>query len=527
MKIKLLITLLLTSIYVKAQINIINSDMPRVNDTLRYSNSNLLVSSAPFALTGANYTWNFANLSIENQEVQRYFAPTATPYILQFFQASYGIPEGNLALGPIGGGAASNVFSFYRANAQANVIVGRGATLQSLPLGIVYSSRDTVFKYPLNYQDAYSGNYAGEASFQGLGALKQVGSRNTIVDGWGTITTPYGTFTCLRVKSTIVGTDSIVFGGFGIPIPSERTEYTWLAKGEKYPILEVVVNNLTNQISSIKFKDKNRPEAYLNNANFIANRTLATPGDTITLNSTSVGTPTAFNWQISPNKFVFAAGSNASSASPRLIFTDTGNFTVRLLVNYLGGSDDTIKVNYIRIRKGATAAFSINNNQPKISEIVTLNDESIGDVLTWQWTIIPNNGVLYVNGTSATSKNPALQFNQPGNFAVQLRITHSAGNNTLRKNDYVQVWPTNIKEISEKHDLNFFPNPAFNFIHINTIMPEPIQVSINNFLGQTILSKTITTDEAKHFSVGFLPRGIYLINLVQNEKITSKRLVLE
>jgi hypothetical protein len=91
----------------------------------------------------------------------------------------------------------------------------------------------------------------------------------------------------------------------------------------------------------------------------------------------------------------------------------------------------------------------------------------------------------------------------------------------------VQVWPTNIKEIGEKHDLNFFPNPAFNFIHINTIMPEPIQVSINNFLGQTILSKTITTDEAKHFSVGFLPRGIYLINLVQNEKITSKRLVLE
>jgi len=527
MRIQLLLLILISYLNTSAQITILNADMPRVNDTLRYSNAESNFLPLTFEATGANFTWNFANLKVQSQEVQRYFAPTATPYLLQFFQASYGIPEGGLALGPIGGGTASNVFSFYRATTQANVIVGRGATIQSLPLGIVYSARDTIFKYPLNFQDSFTGNYAGEASFQALGTLKQVGNRTSVVDGWGNLSTPFGTFNCLRIKSTVIGTDSIVFGGFGIPIPSERTEYTWLAKGEKYPILEVVVNNLTSTITSIKYKDRYRPEAYVNNANFTANRTVATPGDTITLTSTSLGNPTAYQWQITPNKFTYAAGFNSNSASPRLIFTDTGNYQVRLLVNYLGGSDDTIKVDYIKIRIGALAKFSISNNHPKISENVTLTDESTGDVLTWQWTIIPNTGVVYLNGTNNLSRNPVLQFNEPGNFAVQLRVTHVAGNNTLRKNDYVKVWPTQLNEAIGEPSLTFFPNPAFHFIHIKNVLAEPIQLTISNLLGQPVLTKSLNSKESTDVSIDFLPRGIYFMEWVQNDKKLSKRLVLE
>ncbi|MCG9881445.1 MAG: PKD domain-containing protein [Bacteroidia bacterium] len=528
MKIKLLIvSILFLSLNSQAQISILNADMPRANDTLRFSNAINNFLPITFEGTGANFNWNFSNMGIQNQEVQRYYAPTATPYFLQFFSASYGVPEGNLNLGPVGGGTASNAFSFYRATNQSLVLVGRGATIQNLPLGIVYTSRDTLYKFPLQFGDTLEGNYIGEASFQALGTLKQVGTRTSIVDGWGTITTPYGTFNCLRVKSTIIGSDSIIFGGFGIPIPNDRTEYTWLAKGERFPVLEVIVNNLTNQITSIRFKDRYRPEAYVNNANFNSNRAVAAVGDTITLTSTSLGNPTSYNWQITPNKFSFVAGTNASSASPRLVFSDTGNYSVRLSVGYLGGSDDTLKVDYIRIRTGARAAFSISTNHPKLNEIVSLTDQSTGDVLTWQWSFIPNTGIVYLNGTSNVSQNPVVQFNQPGTFAVQLRVTNLTGPNTLRKDAYVHVWPTGEKELSNEPHLSFFPNPAFNIMHINSNRSEPIQLRIIDMLGQTVFTKTLINEGDKEISIESFSRGIYFVDLVQGDKRSCERLLLK
>ena len=527
MKIKLLILhLILLSNLTWGQISILNADMPKVNDTLRYSNAGNNLLPNTFVGSGANYTWDFTNLTIQNQEVQRYFPPTATPYLIQFFSASYGIPEGNLNLGPVGGGTASNAFSFYRTNNQSLVQVGRGATIQNLPLGIVYTQRDTIYKFPLDFGDTLNGNYSGEASFQALGTLKQIGSRNTVVDGWGNISTPFGTFNCLRIKSRVIGSDSIVFGGFGIPIPNDRTEYIWLAKGEKYPILEVIVNNLTNQITSIRFKDRYRPEAYLNNANFTANRTIASTADTITLTSTSLGNPTNYFWEITPNKFNYVSGTNASSASPRLLFTDTGNYTVKLRVTYFGGGDDTIKVNYIKIRQAAKAAFTISNNFPKLNETVSIQDESMGDILTWQWTFTPNTGITYLDGTSSISKNPVFKFTQTGTYAIQLRVTNVAGANTLRKNDYVQVWPTGEAELKNESILSFFPNPAFNSIHIKSNNAEPIQVKITDILGHTVISKRIANESDKEINIEHLPKGIYFIELVQGKHSGIDRLIL-
>lgn len=527
MKIKILILLLLVGSFSSwAQINILNADMPRANDTLRYSNASNNFLPITFEGTGANFTWNFANLTIQNQEVQRYFPPTSTPYILQFFSASYGIPEGNLNLGPVGGGTASNAFSFYRTSNQSLVQIGRGATIQNIPLGIVYSQRDTIYKFPLQFGDTLTGNYSGEASFQQLGTLKQSGTRTTIVDGWGMITTPFGTFNCLRIKSTIIGSDSIVFGGFGIPIPTDRTEYTWLAKGEKYPILEVVINNLTSQITSIRFKDKYRPEAYLNNANFSANRTLASTLDTITLTNTSIGNPTSYLWEITPNKFNYVAGTNATSPSPRILFTDTGNYSVKLKVNYLGGSDDTIKVNYIKIRIGARAAFTISNNHPKLGENVSLQDESTGDILTWQWTVIPNTGVSFVSGTSNVSQNPTIQFNQTGTFAIQLRVTNVAGTNTLRKNEYVHVWPTGELTHFKEAYISFFPNPVLNLLQVKSSQPESINLKIIDLMGNAVICKTIANESDKEISVEHLPRGMYFIQWVQGKQTNTERVIL-
>lgn len=524
MRLKFYLFLIVVSIKVQAQITINANDFSKVNDTVRYSSSS---SNINYEATGANYVWNFANLKVENQDVQKYVAPTSTPYILQFFSASYGLSESTLSLGPLGGGAASNVFSFYKSTNQSLVIMGRGATVQSLPLGIAYSLKDTLMKFPMTYEKTFTGNYLGEASLPTLGALKQSGSRTTTVDGWGKITTPYGTFDCLRIKSDVVGTDSIVFGGFGIPIPAARTEYSWIAKGQGFPILEVVVNNTTNAVSSIKYKDIFRPEAYINNCNFNANRVTGKPGDTINFSNSSYGSPKSFVWQITPATYSFVPGSTANSENPRVIFNEIGNYTVKLTSNYEGASDDTVKTDFIKIREAAIANFYANNVMPKLNESVGLRDTSTGNVIAWLWTITPNTGVVYLNGTSTVSQHPQVQFNVVGNYSVQLRVTNAIGNNTLKKTNYIQVWPTSVLDQNKTTGINFFPNPGKDFIDIETENLAPIEAKIYNAMGQVILLKTLNNQQERKIFIGELPRGIYFLELVQTEQKTLRKLILE
>jgi hypothetical protein len=279
---------------------------------------------------------------------------TSTPYFLQFFTATYGLPETANFPGIGGGGANANPFGYYRLNPTALVSMGKGATIQNLPLGIVYNPRDTMFKFPLEYQKVYEGFFAGSAGFAGLGSLVQTGTRRTEVDGWGTIITPFGTFDCLRVKSEVNGVDSISLGATGIPIPNSRTEYYWFGKNQDFPLMEVVINNFTEQ-TTIRYKDRYRPELYRNNARFTASRTKATNKDTITLNNQSLNSPTRYTWTIIPSSFRFVAGTTASSASPRILFEAEGVYSIKLEVNYLGGSDDTLRSNYISITAPTTA----------------------------------------------------------------------------------------------------------------------------------------------------------------------------
>ncbi len=95
-----------------------------------------------------------------------------------------------------------------------------------------------------------------------------------------------------------------------------------------------------------------------------------------------------------------------------------------------------------------------------------------------------------------------------------------------RKNDYVQVWPTGETELKNESILSFFPNPAFNSIHIKSNNAEPIQVKITDILGHTVISKRIANESDKEINIEHLPKGIYFIELVQGKHSGIDRLIL-
>jgi hypothetical protein len=355
------IVLALTILGLKAQITILNADMPKANDTLRFSSAP--AGNFNFATTGLNTTWDFSRLVPTSQDVEKYASPLTSSYVIYFATATYGVQENNLSLGAFTGGAGlSNVMGFYKNTATASVLLGRGVSFNSLPLGLTLAPKDTIYKFPLTVGRRDSCSFAGSLSLATLGGFTQSGYRITTVDGWGKITTPYGLFDCIRVKSVIKEVDSISISGFSIPIPNNRTEYKWLAKGEKFPILEVVVTTGglgVGGTTTVRFKDRYRPELFVNNANFTTSKVNATTTDTVNLNDACAGSPIAYQWTITPNTVSYVAGTSSTSQNPRVLFNAAGKYSIKLQATYQGGSDDTTRTNYITITGGNSAVKEI------------------------------------------------------------------------------------------------------------------------------------------------------------------------
>ncbi len=353
----------------KAQITILNADMPKANDTLRYSMAP--AGTFNFATTGMNTTWDFTGLVPSSQDVEKYASPLSSTYVIYFATATYGVKENNLSLGAFTGGTGlSNVMGFYKNTATASVLLGRGVSYNSLPLGLTLAPKDTIYKFPLTVGRRDSCSFAGSLSLATLGGFIQSGYRITTVDGWGTIKTPFGQFDCIRVKSVIKEVDSVSLSGFSIPIPNNRTEYRWLAKGEKFPILEVVVTTGGLGVAgstTVRYKDSYRPELFVNNANFTTSKINATITDTVNLNDACAGSPIAYQWTITPNTVSYVAGNSATSQNPRVLFNAAGKYSIKLQATYQGGSDDTTRINYITITSGSSAVKEIKNTPIEIS----------------------------------------------------------------------------------------------------------------------------------------------------------------
>ncbi len=105
---------------------------------------------------------------------------------------------------------------------------------------------------------------------------------------------------------------------------------------------------------------------------------------------------------------------------------------------YVSGGQRTRIASFSIGPLGPTVAFSANNTLPCVSQTVNLLDNSTGAPTSWNWSITPNT-VTYVDGTSASSQHPKVQFNALGSYSVSLTATNSGGSNSLTKENFIVV----------------------------------------------------------------------------------------
>jgi hypothetical protein len=276
--------LLATSFFVcfaNSQITIVASDFAHGGDTVRMSQT--FDNGYDYQTTGPAQTWDFSMLTPSSQKLKDFRAMTGAPIFVAFtfgamadpaYQANYYIESNDLPIDqitqilPV---TITDIFSYTRfpgtglavnsIGYSMSVDFGSGAT--SIPF-----QSDTIEKryvLPLNYNNTYNSRGYTNIDFNPFynAIWRQYRQRNSIVDGYGTITTPYGIFNALRVKHEIVETDSIFMelpfiGGTWIPLDLPLTrEYEWWTNGEKEPILKFVTQEILGNeaVTAIEYRD--------------------------------------------------------------------------------------------------------------------------------------------------------------------------------------------------------------------------------------------------------------------------------
>jgi len=227
-----------------SQITILSTDLGSVNDTVRYSQAIQTPISAVEA-TDTNYFWDFSNLTASSQSLKEYVSITSVPliYKIAFFgNANFASPENDQSTP---GFNLTNSYKFIKKTSYKFEIVGFGGELNGTPLPVIFDSPDVLYNFPMNYNNADSSNSSWSASLPNTGYIEEVLNRKDTIDGWGIIKTPYGQFSCLRLKSEVFKEDTIYINssGIGMRLPQKYTEYSWLAKNMKFPIMKATVTH--------------------------------------------------------------------------------------------------------------------------------------------------------------------------------------------------------------------------------------------------------------------------------------------
>lgn len=170
---------------------------------------------------GANQTWNFGTFSATSTSAFDLVNPAGTPYA-----SSY--PTSTICSSV----PSSTSYEYIEDNGSALFLVGA----ESPSVSMDYTADEQKFLiYPLTYNGTWTDNYqaAGDAGLP----FTRTGTDTYTADGWGTLTTPNGTYTnVLRVHQSEAFSDDF---GFTTATGTSDTYY-WYKEGVHYPLFVTV-----------------------------------------------------------------------------------------------------------------------------------------------------------------------------------------------------------------------------------------------------------------------------------------------
>jgi PKD repeat protein len=503
-----------------AQITYNSSDFATQGESYLISTTNLGLNTFDFVSAGPNISWNYATLTPVSQETIAYVNPTTTGYrnswclfngyffncISQFnsnFNLAQNLTDG-IALQGIG---LTNVFMHSKVSSThfENKMIGGNITLNgsTIPVTVDYILPDIVYQFPMDYNDTFTNTSSLAIDLTALGvpiSLSNTGERTTIVEGWGSLTTPFGTFpNTLKVKSTVVETTSITNNGQTTNIPRTIVTYKWFDTAYGIPVLEVTGDVIAGQwvpTNAVYFDIQRCLEP---NALF-AFLPLTSDFDPITQTASVSFINLSSNYD--SLSWEFEDNSTSTQTNPTYVFDCPGVKQVTLTVTNEFCEPDQVDT--------ITLPVTITDSQNAFSTTVSVDIESLTadrslPGTTYQWLDCDNGNQPIQNAT-----NLVFTPTQDGNYAVQLTT-----NGCTDVSDCVSFQVlSNTSFDSSKVAL--VPNPTNGLLYLSDASLQINKVSVFNVLGVKVASTLDLTQQAK---------GIYIVKLETDKGNFIKKVV--
>lgn len=239
-----------------AQITITIDDIANQDDVVYVSTANP-VGEFELGVSGPDAVWNYDWLEPLAQDSSVWVDPTSTnvAYFFLWFDANVAEETGQVIESDFF--SLEDVYNFYDRSEGSLAITGIAGTITGIPLPASFDEPDVIYELPLEYGNTYSSLSNFSFIIPGIGSWSESRDRSCEVDGWGELTTPYGTFNTLRVKCDVYTEDVFEYTGIEFPISYTTTEYRWLAEDQLIPVLQINSQEILGfeTITAVTYKD--------------------------------------------------------------------------------------------------------------------------------------------------------------------------------------------------------------------------------------------------------------------------------
>jgi len=164
-------------------------------------------------------------------------------------------------------------------------------------------------------------------------------------------------------------------------------------------------------------------------AGFTVDRVIGTSPFTVQFTDTSVGTVASWHWD-------FGDGNTSGRQHPVYTYRNAGNYTVTLTVQNSGGSTRYTLATPIAVREYTSIPdpdFTYNTSSGRLPLAVQFTDTSGGAPDAWAWDF-DNDGTI-----DSRDQNPVCVYNRPGNYSVNLTVSHTFNTKTILRTEIIQV----------------------------------------------------------------------------------------
>jgi hypothetical protein len=234
-----------------AQITIIRSDFGNLTGTIviNANDSTNLVTLSP-GNAGENQTWDLTGLSKDYQDTMHFSSPSGLPC------------SGNFPMATLAAVSSGIPMYLYDDNTVLAFLGFCGVLFPPDTSSLLYTPPQKQAIFPFTYNTSFSGQskmilqYALPSPPPDSVRIVQTLTYHSLIDGWGNVITPSGTYSTLRQKLTRYETDSL-FGYFtgtgwlavGTPSNDTTIEYNWWSRNNPF-IASITTGGSGNIVSA-------------------------------------------------------------------------------------------------------------------------------------------------------------------------------------------------------------------------------------------------------------------------------------